>query len=44
MSVNDVQEPEPVAGQEKFVVVLFWFFWMLFGAIIVADLLLAVMH
>ena len=35
---------EPFTGQERFVVVLFWFFWMLFGVIIVADLTLAVLY
>lgn len=39
-----VDEMEPVAGQEKFVGVLFWFFWLLFGVIIVVDLILALMQ
>jgi hypothetical protein len=39
-----VDELERVAGQEKFVGVLFWFFWLLFGVIIVVDLILALMH
>ena len=39
-----LDDPEPVGGQEKFVALLFWFFWMLFGAIIVADLILVLMQ
>jgi hypothetical protein len=39
-----VDDSEPIAGQEKFVALLFWFFWMLFGTIIVVDLILALMH
>jgi hypothetical protein len=39
-----VDELDPVTAQEKFVVLLFWFFWLLFGVIIVVDLILALMH